>query len=138
MALLLTLSSRVISHRGDTGLLATVCGVPVTGVRVPMERVDCGVFSGDKDRSRSGTNSAVSVSVPVFRVSPNHTKLSLQSRVTILDDLSLQLLNPFLVLLLSLIGKVADGLQEGLRVKVGVGHNLFCLVGQGRRECGTL
>lgn len=49
-------SSRAGSRRGDEDMLSDRGGVPVTGVLVPIERGDCDVFSGERERSRSIMN----------------------------------------------------------------------------------
>lgn len=55
IARLRSVSSRMASRLGEEGVLVVGVGVPLTGVRAPIERVDCGVFSGDMERSLSAT-----------------------------------------------------------------------------------
>ena len=53
MARLRAKSSRVVSRLGEEATLSDRGGVPLTGVLAPIERGNCDVFSGERERSRS-------------------------------------------------------------------------------------
>lgn len=75
---------------------------PSTGVLAPIDRTDCGVFSGERERSRSVIYESAASSF-AFENTFARTHFALQSRCPVLQDLRFQSLISFVIFLLPLV-----------------------------------